>query len=494
MKRYNDFIFNVLEKKAALNPDEAAIFEGKVTSTYSGFFQKVNQYASFFIENEIRKGDTIGILMNRNLNMLVSVFAVLRVGSIYLPISCANPQERIDFILNDSNAKALITDKEYKGSFSGKIIYIDSIIGNNRREMLNYPQVSGEDIAYIMYTSGSTGNPKGVLIQYKSLYNRIIWQQTKYPIQYSDVVLQKTVCSFDVSIWELLWWAIAGAKISLLPSNKENSPKAIINCILDSGVTAIHFVPSVFHLFVDYLEVHDCKKCVETLRYCFLSGEQANRDDVHRFYQLGLNTKLINLYGPTETTIDVSYFDCINYMKYEKVPIGKAISNTELMVINKDGRIARTGETGELCVAGIQLAHSYLNQDELTKEKFIYSKGKRIYKTGDLAKILSDGNYEYCGRLDRQIKLNGMRIDLMEIEMQLIKLEYILNAVVVLVKKQFLVAYYTAKKEAAQERIRKYLKTVLPNYMIPVRYIYCENIILKDNGKIDYEKLPDCGL
>lgn len=491
MKSYNDFIFDMLIIKARMNPHDIAVSENDATISYIEFLLKVNQYAKWLNKNGITRGDIVGFMMNRSIDTIVTIFSILRVGAAFLAISSSNPVERIDYILQDSMAKMMITDNEYSGTMQGKTILFSSIPCTTECDLIeSFPFVSGDDLAYVIYTSGSTGEPKGVLIEYKSIYNRIFWQQTKYPIGSGDMVLQKTISTFDVSVWEFLWWAMAGASLCLLPPNKENSPKAIDDSIRKWNVTALHFVPSVFHLFLKYMDCHPSDNVFSSVKYCFLSGEQVSKEDVHRFYQIVENVNLINLYGPTEATIDVTYFDCIDYIKYDKIPIGIAIDNNEILIIDENNQIVQQGMIGELCISGIQLARSYLNREHLTKEKFVYlNSSKRVYKTGDLAQILPDGNFEYHGRIDRQVKINGIRIELMEIETQMLNLNYISGAVVMLIKKDILIAYYTATNEVDDKKIRADLKKILPSYMIPIRYFYCSEFHLNENGKINYRSL-----
>jgi len=485
-------IFDILELKAETSPDNIAIADKNNTIIYREFLLKVNRCAAWLNLNGIKCGDIIGIMMDRSINMIVAIFSILRAGAAIMPISSSNPKERIEYLLKDSKAKMLITDKS-NNNFSVKTLLFSVLeYISYSCSCANYPKICKNDLAYVMYTSGSTGEPKGVLIEYESLFNRIFWQQTKYPIYENDVVLQKTITSFDVSIWEILWWSIAGAHLCLLPPNQENSPRAIINSIQMWRVSAIHFVPTVFYLFLNYIDVHKCNYLLTTLKYIFLSGEQVNKEDIRRFYQLdGVNAKLINLYGPTEATIDVTCFDCINYLNYDKVPIGKAIHNMEIMVLDDKNCEVKQGVVGELCISGIQLARSYLNKDDLTKEKFLYlDNGKRIYKTGDLARILPDGNCEYCGRIDRQVKINGIRIELMEIESQILKLGYISFVIVEVIKNDQLFAFYRSTKEIESNKIRDDLKKVLPSYMIPIKFIFYPDIDLKENGKVNYNVNP----
>ncbi|RIU88012.1 amino acid adenylation domain-containing protein, partial [Oceanobacillus picturae] len=246
------------------------------------------------------------------------------------------------------------------------------------------------DLAYVIYTSGTTGKPKGVMIEHRSLVNKLNWRQKKYPLSQEDVILQKTTYTFDVSIWEIFWWSLAGAKICMLAPNHEKEPTKIIEAINKHKITTMHFVPSMLDVFLYCLEGNNNTTPLPSLRQVFCSGEALNPKQVLKFYkEFGFSKKLINLYGPTETTIEVSYFECgINDKNV--IPIGKPIDNTSLYVLN-DNKLLPIGVIGELYIAGDGLSRGYLNRAELTAEKFVdnpFESGKKMYKTGDLARWL----------------------------------------------------------------------------------------------------------
>lgn len=491
MKSYNEFLFERLEYISKNEPDKIAITEKDRTMTYKEFNSKVKTCAAALIKLGISKGDVVGVLMNRSSNMIVLAFAILRAGAVYLPISLSNPTERTRFIIKDSGAKLVIFDKERIDMTSSSFLCFDEIVLQPVAK-ITFPEVYEYDLAYAMYTSGTSGNPKGVLIEYKSMYNRLIWQLEEFPINTKDIVLQKTINTFDVSIWEIFLWSMAGAGLCLLQANKEHIPREVIKNIRCSGVNVVHFVPSVFHVFLNYIKSHPKDNCLNLLKYCFLSGEQANRQDVALFFELCTTCRLINLYGPTEATIDVTFFDCSEFEKYDRIPIGRPVSNTEILLVDdKNQVISDFGVKGELCISGVQLARSYINQSILDKEKFlILSNGKRVYKTGDLAVKLPNGIFEYHGRIDRQIKLNGIRIELMEIENAILKLDYISNAAVVLSEERKIIAYYASTTAVCESKLRKDLMQILPRYMIPIACIRCLEFPLKENGKINYAMLP----
>ncbi len=342
------------------------------------------------------------------------------------------------------------------------------------------------NLAYIIYTSGSTGIPKGVMIEHASLLNRIHWMQRKYPLSSEDVILQKTTLTFDVSIWELFWGAFTGASVSLLPIDAEKDPHQIIDNIQENKVTVLHFVPSMFSAFLDYIEWNHAIEKLTTLKYIFCSGEALGRDQIRRFHQLFSNhtsTKLINLYGPTEATVDVSYHECTDEAAQKVVPIGAPIDNIQLFIVDQNLNLLPIGLEGQICIGGVGVARGYINREELTKEKFVsapFLDNQTIYLTGDSGKWLPNGEIEFLGRIDHQVKIRGYRIELQEIENQLANIPDVGTAIViaresattendVATKNSYLAAYVTsAQRIKYDDNASKLLKEVA----LPTEYLH----------------------
>ena len=317
----------------------------------------------------------------------------------------------------------------------------------------------------------------------------------KYPLLNEDVILQKTPYTFDVSVWELFWWGISGGSLAVLNPGEHFLPAKILVEVHKSKVTHLHFVPSVFELFLNYLEIHkdECNK-FDSVRYVFLSGEVLAVSLVQRFYKLFDYSKvtLHNLYGPTECAVDVTYYDCTP-QDVDPVPIGKPIYNTQMYVVDKYMMPVPIGVTGELCIAGVNVGQGYLNNPELTAEKFInnpFGEG-RLYKTGDLAYWREDGNIIFAGRKDSQIKLNGQRIELGEIETVISGVNGITSATVIVKKtngKDILVAFYTGE-ELGIPYIKENCYAKLPRYMVPNTFIHLDELPLNQSGKMDRKAL-----
>lgn len=481
-------IVDLFEEQVKKTPaNRAVIFEG-VQLNYHELNCLSNQFGDYLRKNySIKPDDLVGIKLERSEWMVIVIMGILKSGGAYVPIAPDYPQERIDYLVMDSACKVLIDPQQLE------------IFNRSKDKYSQENQSVGlrpNHLAYCIYTSGSTGNPKGCLLQHGGLVNRLTWMQKAYPLTDQDVILQKTTFSFDVSVWELLWWALHGATVCMLQPGGEKSPEVIAETIDKHHVTVMHFVPSMLSVFLEYLENDRTKLCqLKGLRQVFTSGEALTLNQAERFNELFTGTALMNLYGPTEASIDVTYFDCKKENLGSSVPIGKPIDNTQIYIVDKFRNLLPLGAIGEICLGGVGLARGYLNRPDLTAEKFIanpFREGERIYRTGDLGKWRPDGNIEYLGRIDDQVKIRGFRIELDEIASVLQKHPNVKDAVVVArtVKRQDkeLVAYFTGNSGALE--LKEYLREQLPSYMIPVYYVKIEAIPLTSNGKANRKALP----
>jgi amino acid adenylation domain-containing protein len=481
----------------------AVVFEDKKL-TYKELNEKANRLAKTLRERGVKPDDIVAIMAERSLDMIVGIMAILKAGGAYLPIDPEYPEDRIKYIFEDSKADIILTQNKFmeKVLLDGQKIRLEDESAyadeGDNLEIIN----TSKDLAYVIYTSGSTGLPKGVMIEHHSVINRINWMQKSYPISEADIIMQKTTYTFDVSVWELFWWSFAGASVCLLPPKGERDPEVILNCIEKNKITTMHFVPSMFNGFMLYVYVKEEKNRLSGLRQIFCCGEALTKKQVEMFGSLTENIRLINLYGPTEATVDVSYYECLKEESSNSIPIGKPIDNISLYIIGSNNQLQPIGVAGELCISGVGLARGYLNKAELTKEKFIenpFIKGERMYKTGDLARWLTDGNIEYLGRIDHQVKIRGFRIELGEIEAVLKKHPAVKETVVVArnikgdLNVSRLIAYLTLEGEEkpSDELLQGFLRSKLPDYMVPSYFITLENIPLTSNGKVNTKALPE---
>jgi len=490
---------------------EAVAVKGKDIITYNQLNEKADRLVHSLREKGVKPGTIAGIMVERSIEMLVGMMAILKAGAAYLALSLTYPDKRIGFMCSDSRMPVLLVDKNRQPRFPGEgPVLIDITEDKNYRENgTGLPGVSRpQDSAVVFYTSGSTGSPKGTILEHRGMVNRIHWMNRRYPIDETDVILQKTAVIFDVSVWELFWWSFYGASVYLMPPGKGGSPGDIADAVREGGVTQLHFIPTPLVSFLNYIETggsteNEPVKALSTLKRVFASGEALTPLLVHRFNRLIYNktgTRLYNLYGPTEASIDVSYFDCPTDGTLEKIPIGKPIDNTHLYILDRDLRLMPIGAAGELCISGIGLARGYLNRPELTAERFcldLYRSYKSyrtyIYKTGDLARWLPDGNIEFLGRIDHQVQISGIRVEVTEIEITLLKHEHIEEVVVVprLDEKNepFLCAFFKTDGNLNSGDFKEFLTGELPLYMHPGRFVEVEEIPLTLTGKVNRKVL-----
>jgi amino acid adenylation domain-containing protein len=477
---------------------------GAPSLTYAQLNDRANQLAHVLRAAGVRPGHVVALMVERSFAMITGILGIIKAGAAYLPVPPDNPPDRIAFLLQDGGVNVLLAAKQAASQigFGGLIIDLDDpdvYRGSTANPVVvNTPR----DLAYVIYTSGSTGKPKGVMIEHRSLVNRLHWMQRAYPIDESDVILQKTPYYFDVSVWELFWWAIQGAKLCFLMPGGERNPLAIVESIKRHHVSVMHFVPSMLNVFLEYLAAKPASVLsgLASVRRVFASGEALTSSHVRKFNDIWgsrTGTRLTNLYGPTEATVDVSYFDCPAHNEFDAIPIGRPIQNIKLYVI-RDGEQVAIGETGELCIAGIGVARGYLNNAALTAEKFTdnpVNPGERIYRTGDVARWLPDGNVEYLGREDHQVKIRGLRIELGEIENTIREYPGITDCVAVVKKYSetviLIVAYLVGKSDLEVEGLKQYLKKHLPDYMVPHRFERIDAIPVTSSGKADRKALPE---
>lgn len=525
---YEKTIAGLFMEQAEKTPDRVAIMAcdaGNLQVTYRQYGADSVVLADILRVKGVGAGTVVGIVGERSLEMMKGIMGILMGGGAYLPMDPGYPPERVNYMLADSQAKLLLTDgKNYGGAGIEKIdlneqTQVRGKRGGKKGEgAAGYDEISragagSRDVAYVIYTSGSTGRPKGVMVEHHSVVNRLKWMQKQYPLSGEDVVLQKTPITFDVSVWELFWWGWEGARLCLLARGGEKDPATILATVAAMGVTTMHFVPSMLELVLDEVEKEGQALAFKNVLRVFTSGEALEKKQVKKFFELlGSETGigLINLYGPTEATVDVSYFVC-HWPEVEvlsTVPIGKPIDNLHLYIMDHTGHVVPVGVGGELYIGGVGVARGYLNRPGLTAEKFVKmslwpgNKMETLYKTGDLARWLVDGNIEFLGRLDFQVKIRGMRLELGEIESELNGHEAVERALVLPFKQEngetSLVGYIIRKRGQHVdgdngingEKLRHYLLNKLPGYMVPAYYIEIPELPLTANGKLDRRALP----
>jgi len=510
-------LHGLFEEQAARTPRRVAVAAGAShpALTYAELDAWANQIAHNLRAEGVRPDDRVAVLLERGPELPAVLLGVLKAGGAYVPIDPAYPQERIRFLLQDSGARLVITgSRPHPNADAAEAAHWEADARCLAVDMLRRgpdgpleAAAGPRDLAYVIYTSGSTGQPKGVMIEHRSVVNRLMWMQRQYPVGDGDVLLHKTPVSFDVSVWELFWWSATGAHVVLLAPGGEKDPQDILRTVAEQRVTVVHFVPSMLGPLLDLLEsTPGLADSVSHLRLVFCSGEVLPPGHVLRFHRLFAGRRapaprIVNLYGPTEATVDVSHAELYpgttRDLPFVRVPIGRPIDNTRLYVLGQNGEPQPIGAPGELCVAGAGLARGYLDCPELTREKFVedpFRPGERMYRTGDLARWLADGAVEYLGRLDEQVKIRGHRVEPGEVQSRLATFPGVRDAVAAAhtspSRGTYLVGYYVADETVDPGSLRAHLAAVLPEFMIPAHFMRLDRMPLTPNGKADIRALP----
>lgn len=476
-------------------PDETIARSGEAEMTVAELDELSDRLAQELLDLGVHKGDFIPICFERSLEMLVAIVGVLKSGGAYVPLDIAQPQERLDFIIKDTEARIVVTTKEYNDLFKAVTTLITEDLGSFKNEKTELPTVIANDRAYAIYTSGTTGNPKGVVNRHKGLVNRLEWMRDLLSISANDCLLQKTPYTFDVSVWELLMPIFTGAKLIFAKPEGHKETLYLEQLIDQEQVTLIHFVPSMLNAFLSDLE----GKC-ESLKYIICSGEALPTRVAANCHQK-LNTRLYNFYGPTEAAIDVTFTEIPKEISEQGlITIGKPAANTRIYILNEKGLIQPNGVIGEIIIAGIQVAEGYINRPELNDKVFIsdpFIEGEQAYRTGDLGWKLPNGEIVYVDRKDNQVKIRGNRIELEEIENALNQIAYVKDSLVIAKTDEFgeknLVAYLVSQEEQNNSDLRNYLLRKLPAYMVPTYFVKLDKIPLTRNGKVDRKALPTPG-
>jgi amino acid adenylation domain-containing protein/non-ribosomal peptide synthase protein (TIGR01720 family) len=490
-------LHQLFEQYAVATPEAPAIHYLSTTYSYEVFNQKANQLAHYLNSIGVGRGQLVAFCLARSLDMAVTLMAILKSGAAYVPLDPNYPIERLKLMLNSSGAQLLITQEKWSAQFNGLVSHsicfdleADTWAGQPKKNP-NLP-LSPEDVAYVLYTSGSTGVPKGIVIPHKVPVNRMFIEFD--PFEPDEALCAKTSICFVDSVWEL-WSAWAnGLPITLIPEDHIKDPAKLIDTLAESQSTRMVLVPSLLRSMLD--TAPNLQNRLPRMRHWICSGEALPADLSARFVTAMPNSVLTNLYGATEIW-DVTRCDTRDDLPFEPMPIGKIMGNMQGYVLDDMMHPVPVGIIGELYFSGVHLAHGYWKRPDLTAKVFLpdpFSQipGSRMYKTGDLGRWLPDGNLEYLGRIDHQIQLRGLRMELGDIESVIRQHPEITQTAVVVSGDQRLVAYVVTKQgtQPTSSALRKHVRLKLPEHMTPAFYLTIDRIPLTPNGKTDRRRLP----
>jgi len=494
-------LHDAIARQARLDPDRIALEYEDAYLSYRDLDGLANRLASRLRRLGVGPGALVGVLMERSDAMVVSLLAVLKAGAAYVPLDPTYPAERLAFMVEDSRVEVLLTQRRFAEGLAqthAQILAVDTEEAGLAGESPEAPEIalSDEDLAYVIYTSGSTGRPKAAMNTHGAIRNRLLWMQDVFGLTAEDRVLQKTPFSFDVSVWELFWPLMVGARLVIARPGGHQDTGYLVERIVSSGVTTLHFVPAMLQAFLDEPRIERCA----SLRRVISSGEALSNVTAQRLFSRS-DAILANLYGPTEAAVDVASRTCVRGEVGPFVPLGRPIANTGLLVLDRNFAPIPVGVSGELFIGGEAVGRGYLRRPDLTAERFVPdpwsgAPGARLYRTGDLARLLPTGEIDYLGRIDHQVKIRGFRIELGEIEAAL-REHLAVRESAVLVREDVpgdrrLVAYLGLGESPAPPltELRALLVRRLPEYMIPTSFVMMHALPLSPNGKLDIRALP----
>lgn len=493
-------IVGMFEKQALAYPDRKAVVYDGLSLSYKELNEYSNQLAAYLIDQGVAKGDIVGLMLNRSADIIVGILGILKSGGAYLPIDAKLPPERISYMLESSHSRLLLGHIEHLDAFRDLIAVHDINAPSIKAYNKYNPGIerNASDLAYCIFTSGSTGNPKGVLIEDSSVVNLA---EGLFSTVYTDLDSELRVgliasYSFDASCQQIYSALLKGHCLYICKENERMDGEELYNFYKNNSINVSDGTPTHFGMFLRNLkgEIN-----LPDLKAWLLAGEALPRELVHEFYEYPTahNTTLYNLYGPTETCVDSTYYriDPANLGKFKTIPIGRPLPNERIYIVDESGNNVPKGVVGELCIAGTGLARGYIGNG-IENKKFMLNwiKGEeRVYRSGDWAYWLPDGNIVYKGRIDNQIKLRGYRIELGEIEQALLSHPAVSESIVTVKNiegESYLTAYYIPSQSLDGEMLREYLARHLPAYMIPSFYMQLDKMPLTANGKLDRDALP----
>ncbi len=491
-------ITELFERQVRSTPEVVAALCGYRHLTFGELNSRANRVAHWLRRSGARPQDIVGLCVPRSLEMLVALLGIVKAGCIYLPLDPANPFERLNYLVKDSGTEFVITSSETCGRFRRSPVQqlcLHCDAGAISEAPDTAPSPSDAPLLYLVYTSGSTGEPKGVLGTQRGALNRFHWMWDRYPFAAGEVCAQVTTLGFVDAVWEILGPLLRGTPIALIPDDDVRDAERLVGALGSHSATRITLVPSLLRVLLESAEVGPR---LPFLRYWSCSGEALEPDVARLFHERVPQGRLLNLYGCSEAAADTCYFEVRPEWNGHRLPIGRPIANTQVFLLDRGGRLVPPGSVGEIHVGGAGLAQGYLARPELTAERFVaspFAAGERLYRTGDLGRHLPDGTIEYFGRADLQVKIRGHRVELVEVEAALRSHPEVESAAVQGVRQpsgdRTLVAYVVTRSESLSDGgLRAHLASRLPSYMFPSQFVRIDTMPLTSTGKINRKALP----
>ncbi|WP_122710497.1 non-ribosomal peptide synthetase, partial [Pseudomonas viridiflava] len=497
-------IHTLIETQVQKTPDAPALIFAEQQLSYTQLNARANQLAHRLRESGVGPDVRVGICVERSLELVIGLLAIVKAGGAYVPLDPDYPEDRLAYMMQDSGIGLLLTQTPLLARLPLPAGVQSLCLDQNGDWLDGYSTANPVNLtdplnlAYVIYTSGSTGKPKGAGNSHRALVNRLHWMQKAYGLDATDTVLQKTPFSFDVSVWEFFWPLLTGARLAVALPGDHRDPERLVQTIQQHQITTLHFVPSMLQAFLTHQQVESCR----SLKRVVCSGEALPAELAGQVLKRLPQVGLYNLYGPTEAAIDVTHWAC-SLGDVLSVPIGRPIDNLKTHILDDGLLPAALGVAAELYLGGVGLARGYHNRAALTAERFVPDPfdeqgGGRLYRTGDLTRYRQEGVIEYAGRIDHQVKIRGLRIELGEIEASLLEHPSVQEAVVIDIDgpsgKQ-LAAYVVTNDQAPdadvlRDRLRAFLKETLPDHMVPHHVVWLARMPLTANGKLDRKALP----
>ncbi|WP_203854785.1 non-ribosomal peptide synthetase, partial [Dactylosporangium siamense] len=493
-------VHELFEAQAARTPDAVAVSGAGASLTYAELDAAANRLARHLRGLGVGPDVVVGVALERDPQLPAALLAIWKAGGAYLPLDPEQPADRLAYMMSDSGASVLVGTGERiaaLGRPAGTVVALDdtATIAAIAAQPAAAPAGATEpdQLAYVIYTSGSTGAPKGVLVGHRGVVNRLLRMQEEWRLRPADRVLHKAPLSFDASVWELFWPLSVGAQVVVAEPGRHRDLDHVVSLVASGRVTVLHFVPSLFRPFSRHPGLPDGP----SLRYVFCTGEAASSDDVARLHARNATVVVGNLYGPTEATIESVSAVC-ERGGTGAPPIGRPIGGVRALVLDLNLRPVPVGVHGELYIAGEGVCRGYAGRSALTAERFVADPfsggGARMYRSGDLARWRADGQLEYIGRIDHQVKVRGVRIEPGEVEAALLAHPQVVDAAVVArgeADDRRLLAYLVTAAAVNASELRAFLRARLPDYLVPSAYVALPAIPLNANGKVDRSALPD---